>query len=306
MEEVQLGDVLGVLLGIRPLRRSVLDLVMNPFDAPLQQILNLRVCQLVHITQNLFQLSLGLDAGFGEQELGREHPTGRNPGSVGAFDETDHIQLGFRIGLGQIGKTGLNVVQGTDISSRLAFINQIKGGFDAGEVLIDDPRFIEMLVLVQCLFVRLRQKSRNQLAVFHSPLVGAAVKHHIVVKAAYIGAGADAEGVLFAVFVRVLLGEGLQNLVQLVERGGRLQIQSVQPIFAVDDPVPGLGEGLVDAVNFTVDGAFGQLLGVDFAEIGIILEVRPDLPEHARAEGIDQAGLLIGPHQHIHHLGQIL
>ena len=91
-------------------------------------------------------------------------------------------------------------------------------------------------------------KSVNQVAIFH-----------------VAGRLIDAVGIVQAVAVGILGGEGGHDLGELRGGGGNLKAQLFQPVATIDDGVVGLGLGAGQGVKAAVHIAAGKLLGGQYA-----------------------------------------
>ena len=137
----------------------------------------------------------------------------------------------------------------------------------------------------------------NQLAVLLDPAVAAAEPCLDNIPRAGVFAHFQTVGVVGTVAVRIVIGELIEHVIDILDRlGGLGDAHGLGPVGAVAQTVAADGAGAGDADDLAVHGQALQNIGADLGQVGVclaVLQVLGQIPEGAALGSIGCVGVLV-------------
>ena len=137
----------------------------------------------------------------------------------------------------------------------------------------------------------------NQLAVLLNPAVAAAEPCLDNIPRAGVFAHFQTVGVVGTVAVRIVIGELIEHIIDILDRlGGLGDAHGLGPVGAVAQTVAADGAGAGNADDLAVHGQALQNIGADLGQVGVglaVLQVLGQIPEGAALGSIGCVGVLV-------------
>ena len=232
-------------------------------------------------------------------------------------DGADHRHGG---GGGRINHAG-HVVVGEVVPDALGAVHRVKeaaglaglaaifpgGGVNSRPVGTNQALFIDLAHPVQRFLVFGGLVDRHKLAVLLHPFVAAAEPGLDHVQRAGVFAKLKAVGIVNAVAVGIVVGEGVEHVVNVFNRLRRLgDADSLRPVGAVGQAVPADRTGARQADDLAVDGQALQDVLVCLGQVGVsraVFQIRRKIPERAGLGRVDDVRIQrAGSGQHHRHI----
>ena len=305
--QAAVGGLRSVVIGVQDDIAVLVQVIADALDAVVGQFEHRIVVHLVQEGQAVLQIFLGLGARLGDQVEAVVAAGGQGAGlTVGILgDGSDHRHRGGGGGIhnaryvvaGEVVPDTLGTVHGVQEAAGFALLAAVLpgGGVDGCPVGTDQTVLIDLAHPLQGFLVLGRLMDRDQFAVLLDPLVAAAEPGLDHVQRSGVLAQLEAVGVVHAVAVRVIVGEGVEHVVDILDGLGRLgDAHGFRPVGAVGQAVAADGTGTGDADDLSVNGQALQNVLVGLAQVGValaVLQVAAQIPERALLGGVDDVGI---------------
>ena len=184
-----------------------------------------------------------------------------------------------------------------DAGDALLAVNLEVGSVHGRPVGANQTVGVDLAHPVQRFFILSGLVYGNQLAVLLDPAVAAAEPCLDNIPRAGVFAHFQTVGVVGTVAVRIVIGELIEHVIDILDRlGGLSDAHGLGPVGAVAQTVAADGAGAGDADDLAVHGQALQNIGADLGQVGVglaVLQVLGQIPEGAALGSIGCVGVLV-------------